>query len=538
MPYTIGLDFGTGSVRGVVVDIAGGQPVGSAVEEYGVYTQVPGTRLPIKERMYLADAQEYLAAMEAVVRAVVRKASLNEEDIVGIGVDTTSLSMVTLGRDGAPLSLTPAFTENPHAFLKLWKSHSAEREAAQVLRVATERGEPGLAWNGGTTSSEWLIPKALETFHDAPEVFAAADLMLDLSDYVPYALTGCVSRNAQAYAYKAMAYDGQPPSEAFLEAIEPGFGALRHKLRGRWVCWGDRIGGLTAQWAQRLGLRAGIAVSAGAVDGSMPLLSLGLQEHGDMLLSLGTSAVLAAMARKRGPIAGCTGCGMDVVIPGMFGCECGISALGDLYDWVARQCVPAHIQRAAEAAGMNIHAWLACQELARPPKPNDVMALDWWNGHRGPLPHRNVTGVFSGMTLGTTAGDLYRAAVEATAFCTRMILDNLASQGLPVKRIAVCGGIARKNPVLVQLFCDVLGQKLLFSSLEHEAAVGAAFMAANAADSGKCADLSRTIRRMAAPFDRIYSPDRQRHAQFTQRYARYLCLAEMMQAYQASDEAT
>ncbi len=529
MAYTIGLDFGTGSVRGVVTDVRNGHVLAVAERPYAVYETLPGTHAPIKAQMALADPAQYLRAMEEVVRESLRACGVSPLDVTGIGADTTSLTLVAVGADGRPLCMDAAFSGNPHAYMKLWKSRSAEREAAQVLRTAQARREPALPWNGGGVNSEWLIPKALETFHDAPAVFEAADLMMDLTDYIPYVLSGAVTRNVGSFAYKAMGYDGRPPSQAFLEAVEPGFGALRAKLRGRSVRWGDRIGSLLPDVARRLGLQPGIAVSAGALDGNVPLLALGLQSDGDMLLTLGTSGVMTALSSRCAPVEGCAGGAQDAAVPGLYSCECGMAAMGDLYGWVVQTCMPPSEWAAAEQAGLDIHGWLAQRALQRAPQPSDVMALDWWNGHRGPFARRDVTGVLVGMTLQTTAQDIYRAAVEATAFCARLNLENLTRQGIAAGRIAVCGGIARKNPTLVQLFCDVLGHDLYFSDIRYEAAVGAAVMAANAADTGESADLPLTSARMAAPFVRVYHPDGQRHAAFTARYERYLQLARLMQ---------
>ncbi|MDO4838284.1 MAG: ribulokinase [Clostridia bacterium] len=532
MEYAIGLDFGTGSVRAVAMEAKSGKLLGNAEEPYTVYTTLPDSHIALKPRMVLAEPKEYLEAMEHVFLTLLKENDLRGEDAVGIGVDTTSLTLVALGRDGLPLTFHQKFRNEPNAYMKLWKSRSAEKEAEQIQKVAVRRKEPALSWNGGVISSEWLLPKALETFHEAPEVFRKADLMMDLSDYIPFALTGKVTRNAGSYLFKAMAYDGCPPSEDFLEDVEPGFGALHAKLRGYWVRWGERIGGLSTLWAKKTGLREGIAVSSGALDGNMPMVAFNLQQKGDMLLTLGTSGVLSAISRRQEPILGCAGGGQDVMIPGCFGCECGMAAMGDLYDWSIRQCLSPQVFREADHAGMKIHDYLAETELKRVPKESDIMALDWWNGHRGPLSVRNVYGVFAGMSLHTTGAELYRAVVEATAFCTKMNLENLERQGLMAERIIVCGGIAEKNPILVQLFSDVLGKPLLYANLPHSAACGAAIMGINAAEKGSSASLPETMNSIAMiPVYQRFQPDGKRHQIFAKRYNCYVNLSRLMQNY-------
>ena len=531
MPYIIGLDFGTASVRAVIVRQEDGGVVASAGCDYRVYTENPVTGAALKPQMALADPEEYLRAMETVVRAAMGEAQLTAEDIVAIGTDATSCSLVLLGRDGKPLSCDESLRTSPHAWIKLWKSHAAEIEAQQLQRAALARNEAFLQYVGGRVSCEWLLPKALEIFHEAPEVFHAATTMMDLTDYIPYALTGEITRNMGSWAFKAMAVDGAPPSAEYMETVEPGFSALREKLHGRTIRWGDRAGSLTADMAARLGLKPGIAVGCGMLDGNAPYVSLGMHMDGDLLLTLGTSGVLAMQAKQVIPVKGIAGGAMDTFLPGFYGCEAGMSALGDLYNWAVQEILPERWAALAAQSGVSPHEAVSAAALDRDPQPHDVMALDWWNGHRGPLRRSDVRGVMVGLSLDTRWEDIYRALVESTAFCIRMNLENMERQGLHAGRIAVCGGIARKNPLIVQLISDVLGRRMYFAQKPFEAAVGAAILAANAAETGVAETLHDTAARMAAPFDRIYEPDPARHAAFNERYVRYEKLANLMQEF-------
>lgn len=531
MKYAIGLDFGTASVRAVAVDCRNGEVAGSTGCEYGVYSVLPGTGASLKPKMALADPAEYLEAMTHAVRDLLSQTQIDPEAIVAIGADTTSCTVVALDDRGQPLSSLEAFKENPHAYMKLWKSRSAQREADELYQAAKQRGEAFLPWAGDKVSSEWMLPKTLETFREAPEVFANTRYFMDLADYIPYLLTGQVTRNMGSCAFKVMGNGGVLPSADYLESVQEGFGAVLPKLAGRVIRWGDKAGELTAKMADRLGLRPGITVGCGALDGNIPYVTLGLHEEGDMLLTLGTSGVLAMQSAKAIPVSGLSGGGIDAFMAGYYACEAGLAAMGDLYGWAVDEIMPARWQALAQQQGVSPHEAVSQQVLTRPPRLEDPLALDWWNGHRGPLPRSDVQGVLVGMTLATRWEDLYRAVVEATAFCVRMNIDNLETQGLQVGRIAVCGGIARKNPQLVRLVCDVLGRPLYFADKPYEAAVGAAIIACHAHEQNDALTLPETQQRMAASFDRTYTPDLSRKPVFDQRYERYVKLAHIMQEF-------
>ncbi|MBR4082595.1 MAG: ribulokinase [Clostridia bacterium] len=531
MAYAIGLDFGTASVRAVIVRQEDGTVIASAGCDYHVYTENPATGAALKPQMALADPEEYLRAMERAVRAAMAEAGLTAEDVIAIGTDATSCSLVLLGADGQPLCTDERWRNDPHAWIKLWKSHSAETEAQDLQRAAVTRNEEFLQYVGGRVSCEWLLPKSLEIYRESPEVFRAAQTVMDLTDYIPYALTGETTRNMGSWAFKAMAVEGEMPSAAYMEAAEPGFSALRAKLHGRVIRWGDRAGSLTAEMAARLGLKPGIAVGCGMLDGNAPYVSLGMHMDGDLLLTLGTSGVLAMQASRAIPVKGIAGGAMDTFLPGFYGCEAGMSALGDLYNWAVKEILPERWAALARQAGISPHEAVSPAALDRDPLPHDVMALDWWNGHRGPLPRSDVRGVLVGLSLDTRWEDIYRALAESTAFCIRLNLENMERQGLRAGRIAVCGGIARKNPLLVQLIADALDRPLHFSAKPFEAAAGAAILAVNAAETGDARTLEATASRMTAPFDRIYTPDPARAAAFSLRYARYVKLANIMQEF-------
>jgi len=530
MPYTMGFDFGTASVRALVVDVKDGREMGGCTVEYAVITGALPTGEALKPDMALADPAEYETAMYAASRGALEASGVSAEDVIGVGVDTTSCSMLALDANGDPLCWREEFRTNPHAWIKLWKSRSAMKESVRATEVARARDEEFLHWVGENISAEWLIPKALETFWDAPEVFDAAEHIMDLPDYITMRLTGRYTTNIGTLCFKQLGMHEELPSEEYLREIAPGFEALRGKLAvEKHMRWGDYAGPLTEKAAAMLGLKPGIAVAGGSLDGNVPIACLGLYKSGDMLLTLGTSGVLAVMNDHGVNVKGLAGSNKDVFLPGFYGYEAGMAAMGDLYAWVTNYITPARLEQEAAEKGMNIHAYLSSLSLDRDPRMDDVIALDWLNGHRGPLPRPDVKGVLVGLTLNTTAVDIYRAMVEASAFCVRLNLENLESQGVPAERIILCGGIARKNHALVQMISDVIGRELLLTDSKDTAALGAAVLAANAAGAEGETVMHKTSARMAAPITATFTPNLERKAIFDQRYARYVAIANAMQ---------
>ena len=530
MPFTLGFDFGTASVRALVVDVKNGREMGGHTVEYRVITGTLPDGTQLKPAMALSDPAEYEKAMCEAARGALANSGVGAEEIIGVGVDTTSCSMLAMDDDGKPLCLQEKFRSNPHAWIKLWKSHSAEKEAARAYQVAKERNEEFLHWVGEHISSEWLIPKALETFNDAPDVFAATAHFMDLPDYITFRLCGRYTANIGSLCFKELGMHDELPSAEYLNAVAPGFEVMRDKLAvEKFIRWGEKAGELTEEAAAMLGLTPGIAVAGGSLDGNVPVASLGLYKSGDLLLTLGTSGVLALLNDEAVCVKGVAGANQDTYLPGFIGYEAGMAAMGDLYAWVTDKITPAQYEAEAEKAGMNIHAYLSKLSLERDPRPEDIIALDWLNGHRGPLPRADVKGVLVGLTLDTTAVDIYRAMVEAAAFCVRLNLENIENQGVPAKRIILCGGIARKNPALVQLICDVLGRELLLTDSKDTAALGAAVLAANAAGAEGTTVMGETSMRMAAPVTATFTPNLARKAIFDQRYARYVAIANAMQ---------
>lgn len=533
--FTLGLDFGTGSVRASLVCLSNGAEVATCAREYPVYEGSLPDGTPLKPRMALADPLAYEQAMIEAVRGTLRAADIPSAAIVGMAVDATSSTLLPTAADGTPLRALPRWVREPHAYARLWKSHSAEREARQIEACGREASLPFMDACGHQPSSEWTYPKLLEALHDAPALYAAADYFVDMCDWITWRLSGRLTRGYGAHAIKAFyGEDGLPPA-AFWAAVDPAFGDVNAKLYGPVLRWGERAGGLTAEMAAALGLTEGIAIGAAGLDAHVPLAALGMCRDGDLLLSVGTSNVFALISRTWNPAPGICSAARDAMTPGFYGYDAGQAAVGDLFAWFVDNCVPHRYVTQAQAEGVSVHTLLSrlgfAGEAAGTP-----LALDWWNGNRSPLCRNDLSGTLTGLTLATRPEHLYRALVEATAFGARSILDHFRASGLHVGRLILCGGIARKNPVAMQCYADVFGCPVQVSTLVNAASVGSAVLAAAAARAADGSRLFETMQALASTAFIDYAPDPARTAAYDAQYAQYQRLGQTMLGFSGEEQ--
>lgn len=504
----LGFDFGTESVRAMLVDCRSGTIAGQGTAPYrhGVMDQCYGAaRHPLPADFALQAAQDYLEALTAAATAARDAAQAAAAEVVGIGVDFTACTMLPVDQSGVPLSAQPRFRDQPHAAVKLWKHHGAIREAAAINELAAARREPWLARYGGTTSSEWLLAKAFETLHQAPEVYAAADRFLEASDWVVWQLGGRMVRGACAAGYKGLWLGGEKwVGEAFLAALDPRLEKFfSEKARGPIQPAGTVAGTLTPEWAARLGLAAGTPISAAIIDAHAAVPGCGVMDAGELVIILGTSSCHMLLSRSEVLVAGIQGVVQDGVLPGFFGYEAGQAATGDMVDWWVERMLGQRGEATAPA-----HQELS-QEAARiPAGGTGLLVLDWWNGNRSILIDPELTGLVVGLTRSTRPADLYRALIEGAAFGTRKILENFTAHGLAVERITVCGGIAEKNPLWLQIYADVTGRPLTLAAAPQVCALGAAILGAVAAgaERGGHASLEEAVAAMVPPSTRHIQP--------------------------------
>jgi L-ribulokinase len=524
--YTIGVDFGTNSVRAVVVDCADGRLAGSHVFDYpsGDQGVLLDPRDPHLARQHPGDYIQGLgASIAGALEVAARAPGFTRAGVIGLGVDTTGSTPLPVDARNRPLALDPRWEQNLAAHAWLWKDHTSAREAAAITEAARARAPYLLSPIGGTYSSEWFWAKIWHCLNVAPDVFDAAASWVELADFAPALLAGVESprqirRCVCAAGHKALyseEWGGLPPAE-FLASLHPKLAALRDRLFDSAYPPDRPAGTLSADWARRLGLRAGIPIAMGGFDAHYGAVGAGVRS-GTFVKIIGTSTCDCAVAPATGRLADIPGiCGIvnGSIMPGYYGIEAGQSAVGDLLKWwVEEICL-------GDAA---LHAQLSDQASRLRPGESGLLALDWNNGNRTILVDPRLSGLLVGQTLRTTRAEVYRALIESTAFGARAIVERLKEYGVPIDRVVCCGGIAEKNPLFMQIYADVIGSPMHIAGSPQTPALGAAISAAVAAgaDGGGYATFEQAQARMTALKPQVFTPDAQARSVYDELYALY-----------------
>ena len=528
--YAIGVDFGTLSARAVAVDTATGRVAGSAAMDYahGVMDAALPDGTPLKPDWALQHPQDCLDSLAVIIPEAMRRAGIGPEDVVGLGLDSTTCTVLPVDADNRPLCFDPAFAGVPHAWTMLWKHHAAEQYAERMTAAARQRGETFLAHYGGKVSSEWMLPKLWQVLEEAPQVYAAADRFIDVVDWVIQLLTGCDGRSACIMGYKAF-YDGGYPSRDYFAALDPRFAdVVADKLRGPVLPVGSRAGTIDARGAAMTGLLPGTAVAVGMSDANAGVPGVGMTEPGSLLMLMGTSCCHLLNDEAQIPVPGINGAVRDGMYPGLVAYEAGQCCMGDHFAWVAERLCPPGYHDEAARCGMSLHQLLTEKAAVLKPGASGLLALDWWNGNRSILTDFDLTGMLMGLTLSTRVEEIYRALIEATAFGAREIIDNYAAHGVKVRRLAASGGIARKNPFLMQVWADVLNRPIDVAAADEGSALGAAVYGAAAAGraAGGYDTAVEAARAMGSGIDRVYAPIAENVAVYDALYREYHALHE------------
>lgn len=523
--YTVGVDFGTLSARALVVDADTGRELADAAMDYphGVMSEALPDGTPLGPDWALAHPGDYLACLERVIPEALRRAGVDAGDVAGLGIDATSCTVMPVDAANVPLCVKPEYAGNPYAWLLLWKHHAAQGFANRMTEIARARGEAFMERYGARVSSEWLFPRLWQILEEAPEVYAAADRFIDVADWLVQLITGTDARAEGIAGYKYFWSRDAGYPEAFLGALHPRLAtAPRDVLRGTMAPIGHLAGRVTEEGAVLTGLLPGTAVAAANIDAHVSMPSVGRAGAGDALMILGTSSCHMLLGDALKPVPGICGAVAGGILPGLIGYEAGQSCVGDGFAWFVERCCPAYVHEAARAEGVDVHGWLSRRAARLRPGESGLMALDWWNGNRSVLADADLTGAVLGMTLATRPEELYRALIEATAYGARVIFDNFAARGLPVRRVFACGGIARKNPLLMGIYADVLNRELRVVRTNQSGALGAATFAAAAA--GLYPDVTEAAERMGGVEDRTYAPDPDHARVYDALFQEYLAL--------------
>jgi L-ribulokinase len=527
--FTIGIDYGTNSVRAVVVDCRDGRTLGTAVFHY-----------PSGREGVLLDAQDphlarqnpadYLEGLKASVCGALAEADqqrgFSRDRVIGMGAETTGSTPLPVDGKNRPLALDARWRDSLAAHAWLWKDHTAAAEAAAITEMARRCAPHYLSPIGGTYSSEWFWSKIWHCRNVAPEVFEAAASWVELADFIPAVLAGVTApadivRGVCAAGHKAMyseAWGGLPSAE-FLSRLDPALARLRERLYTKAHAADRPAGVLARQWAETFGVRAEIPIAMGAFDAHYGAVGAGV-EVGAFVKIIGTSTcdIAVAGADQRLPdIPGICGIVPGSVMPGYYGIEAGQSAVGDLLKW--------WVEGVCEGSD-TLHAELSSAAARLAPGASGLLALDWNNGNRTILVDPRLTGLLMGQTLHTTRAEVYRALIEATAFGARAIIERMMAYQVPIQRVVCCGGIAEKNDLFMQVYADVIGMPMLIAGSSQTPALGAAIAAAVAA-GGKAGGYDRfeaAQQRMTSLGTRSFAPTPDAQAVYDELYALYLQL--------------
>ena len=530
MKYTIGIDFGSLSGRTVLVDAKTGEEIASAVCDYphGVMDRELWDGTPLGPDWALQHPQDYLDVLARTVPAVLRESGVSAWDVIGVGTDFTACTVLPVRTDGTPLCFLPEFAHNPHAYVKMWKHHAAQDKATRLNEIARARGEKWLANYGGKISSEWAIPKLWQVLDEAPEVYAAADRWIEAADWIVWQLCGQETRNSCTAGYKEMWNKRAGfPSDDFFRALDPRMEhVVDEKLSRTITPLGERAGGITPEAAKLTGLMPGTAVSVGNVDAHVCIPAVGIDGPHKMLAIMGTSTCHIMMGTEEKQVPGMCGVVEDGVLPGYFGYEAGQSCVGDHFAWFIQNCLPAAYAAQAQREGKDIHLFLREKAQALRPGQSGLLALDWWNGNRSVLVDVDLTGMMLGMTLQTKPEEIYRALIEATAYGTRMIVENYREHGVPVEEFYASGGISQKDPMTMQIYADVLRMPIRIAGSRQGPALGSAIFASKAAGAaaGGYDDVFEAARRMGRVKDTVYRPIPENAAVYDRLFAEYRTL--------------
>lgn len=523
--YVIGVDFGTLSGRAVVVRVADGAEVGSAVHPYphGVIDRdLPATGRPLPPDWALQDPADYLDVLRVAVPRAVADAGITAGDVIGIGTDVTACTVLPVLSDGTPLCFLDDLRGRPHAYPKLWKHHAAQPQADRINTLAARTGQPWLARYGGKISAEWQFAKGLQLVQEDPEVYQRCERWIEVADWIVWQLCGAETRNVCTAGYKGIHQDGRYPSPEFCEQLDPRFaGFVRDKLEFPLAQLGTPAGRLTSRAARWTGLPAGITVAVGNVDAHVTVPAAKATGSGQLVAIMGTSTCHVMTSDVYGEVPGMCGVVRDGITPGSWGYEAGQSGVGDLFGWLVDNAVPPGYLQAARDAGLDPHDYLSQLAARQAVGEHGLLALDWLNGNRSILTDHHLSGVFVGLTLATRPEDLYRALVEATAFGTRTIVEAFTASGVPVTDFVAAGGLIR-NPFVMQVYADVLDRPISVIGSEQGCAVGSAIHAAVAA--GAYPDIHAAAAAMGSVRREAYRPDPAAVAGYDELYAEYQAL--------------
>ena len=549
--FVIGLDYGTDSVRSVVVDTGNGETVGTSVFEYPRWKK--GLYCDLSANRFRQHPLDYIEGMEYSVKEALKGLSADIiRNIAGITVDTTGSTPVAVDKNGVPLSLKPGFENDPDAMFVLWKDHTAVKEAAEINELARSWGGTDYTkFEGGVYSSEWFWAKILHVLRSSEKVRENAFSWVEHCDWIPALLAGhtdplTIKRSRCAAGHKAMWHEdfNGLPEENFLVRLDPLLAGVRERLFSDTYTCDVSVGALSEEWAKRLGLPAGVKVGTGAFDAHLGAIGGEIKPY-QLLKVMGTSTcdMLVSPMNEVGDklVAGICGQVDGSIIPGMLGLEAGQSAFGDIYAWFGKLLMWPVIEiistmnwldektkeRIRTETADRMIAELSKQAESVADEETAIVALDWLNGRRTPYANQELKGAISGLSLGSDAPRIFKSLVEATAFGSRMINDRFVSEGVRIDGVIAIGGVAKKNPFVMQIVADVLNMPIKVASSDQTCALGSAMAASVMAGVHK--DFGAAQKAMGGGFEKEYKPNPKRAGRYNDLYLKYKKLGSFVE---------
>lgn len=528
--YSIGIDFGTLSGRALLVNVETGEELASATCSYshGVMDEALANGRILPPDWALQHPLDYLDVLSFTIPKVIKESGVDPKNIIGVGIDFTACTMLPIKKDGTPLCFLEEFKEEAHTYVKLWKHHAAQDKANKINEIAKAMNQDFLSRYGGIISSEWMFPKIWQVLDEAPHIYEEADYFIEAGDWIVWQLCGVHTRNSCSAGYKAIWDKGRGyPEKDFLRALDPRLeNVVEDKLNGPILPLGTKAGEITRKAAKLYGLEEGTAVAVANVDAHVTMPAVGIDGPNKMLAIIGTSTCHMMLDKEEHSVPGICGVVEDGIYPGFYGYEAGQPCVGDSLAWFVENCVSEEYMQAARLERMNIHQYLTKKAQALRVGESGLLALDWWNGNRSVLVDADLTGLILGMTLQTRPEEIYLALIEATAYGTKKIIDNFRENGVAVNEFYASGGISYKNPMIMQIYADVIDLPVKIGGSLQGPALGSAIFGAVAAGikNGGYDDIFEASRHMGKLDEKIYYPIPKNVAIYKELYKEYRIL--------------
>lgn len=529
LTYSIGIDFGTLSARAVLLCLSTKREVFTCVSTYphAVIENkfLDGKALP--KDTALQHPADYLYCLKDCIKQIFDFNDIKPDEICGIGIDFTGSTVLAVDISGNALAMCDKFSSAIHAYAKLWKDHSSQMYADKINLLAKKTCQPWLKYYGGKVNSEWLFPKLLQIYEEAYEVFENMYAFVEAGDYIVWQLTGRKSANLDAAGFKALWTEEYGyPSEDFLNSLSSGFSSALSKLNGKIIHTGENAGFVCEKAAKEYGLSTKTAVSASILDAHAAVCAVGANRSGDMLIVLGTSNSHMLIDKSLNFADGICGVVKDGFMRGFYSYESGQCCVGDCFQWFIDNCVPKSYFDRANEKNLSIFEYLTSLAENLKAGESGLVALDWWNGNRSILADSSLSGLILGMTLNTKPEHIFRAIIEATAFGTKLIIENFNQNNITVNRLFAGGGIAEKNSFILQIYSDILGMEINLCASSQSGALGSAIYGALAAKNQVLTyeDILKASEEYSLPPKNIFKPNIENTKVYNELYKIYLKL--------------